>query len=161
MTIKLASGRGILALWADCTISPLLSQTGWQPRREASETVFRLPPPFQSCWFRLPSEQRYSTGPWETQDLPKGSPSGSFRSPAGTRHSLRPSSQSTAPRNASEKGQISCNTVSPLPRSGCCLVYLTALYFSMHIQSLCSSLPYLPHHSASHLPPPCTLHLAS
>lgn len=58
--LNFTSGRGISALWANCATLPLPRQTGWQPRREARETVLR-PPPHRS---KAPGVRLYPKQRW-------------------------------------------------------------------------------------------------
>lgn len=58
--LNFPSGREILAWWTKCAIPSLPNQTGWQPRREAPETLFRPPlclPPSRVSWVGLSLKQ--------------------------------------------------------------------------------------------------------
>lgn len=116
--LNCTSGRGILALWANCV--PHLCQAKQAGnRREAGGDPLRLPPNLSraSGVGLSPNQCRPSGKPESAKKLFFLPP---FPASAGTWHSfLPPSSESIALRNANKKDQISKSRVSaPPPGAG-------------------------------------------
>lgn len=161
--LNFTSGRGILALWANRAALPLPSQTGWQPRREASEAVLRLLPPSQSSWGRaipqtvlVPRNQEFCQKTLlPAAFLPLQEP-GTHSGSLQAKH---------CSQECTREGSHLRIMYYLLPRGGCCLVYLTAWYFSLSMAVKAPhNLPLLTSFLALlRLPrtPPCTLHTVS
>lgn len=162
--LNFTSGRGILALWTNRAALPLPSQTGWQPRREASEAVLRLLPPSQSSWGRaipqtvlVPRNQEFC----QKTLLPAA-----FPASAGTWHSLRlPPGKALLPGMNARRVTSQNNVLPPPPVAG------AALCIWQHGTSRLSMAVKAPHNlplltsflALLRLPrtPPCTLHTVS
>ena len=142
-----------MALWANCTTSPLPSQTGWQPRREASETVFRLPPPLQSCWFRLPPNSAAALALGKPRVCQKTLLPAPFPASAGTWHSLLPPPVKALLPGMQVRRVKSQNNISPLPpRRLLPWIFNSLILLSMAYKAPCNLAPLylISHHS---LPP--------
>lgn len=161
--LNCTSGRGILALWANCV--PHLCQAKQAGnRREAGGDPLRLPPNLSraSGVGLSPNQCRPSGKPESAKKLFFLPP---FPASAGTWHSfLPPSSESIALRNANKKDQISKSRVSAPPRG---LVW-PRMFHSPHFPSWPSKPPphrplfyFVPCQSPLPTFPPCALHTVS